>query len=274
MKSNKHLFAFLLSISLSTLLAATTVFTQTQDPGVALQRGYRTGYSDGYMAGYRDTVDSVSRDYLRHDEYSKADRAYNRDYGTIDDYRDGYKQGFESGYDTGYDRRSFEASLPTGLKRRGVPVNDRQTATTEPADTTPTQTVIGTTQTPVKVEQQDETETTAAATTTEAAYQSTKQPIVVIPRDTEMILELQGDLNTEQTREGDKFTAKVVAPSEIAGATIEGRVSKIPKARPHQTPQRDAAHIRPHHSQRQPLEQHERLADRSDAGQGRQHQPR
>ena len=51
--------------------------------------------------------------------------------------------------------------------------------------------------------------------------------MIVIPRDTELILELQDDLNTQQTREGERFTAKVTSPSEIAGATIEGRVTKI-----------------------------------------------
>jgi hypothetical protein len=58
-------------------------------------------------------------------------------------------------------------------------------------------------------------------------YQSNSTPIIIIPRDTELILELQDDINTEQSREGEKFTARVVSPSEIAGATIEGRVAKV-----------------------------------------------
>lgn len=227
MNSKKHISVFLLSIVLSVLSISVASFGQTQDTGIALQRGYRTGYSDGYMAGYRDTIDSVARNYTRHDEYARADRAYSRDYGTLDDYKDGYKQGFESGYDTGYDRRSFEASLPGGLKRRGVPVNDRQMATTPPIDTTPVQTVGSTA--PAKVEPQDESEPVATSTIADVSYQPDRRPIILIPRDTEMILELQQDLNTEQNREGDKFTARVAGPSEIAGATIEGRISKIQK---------------------------------------------
>ena len=229
MRSNKHIFALSLSISLCVLLLSGITFAQAPDPGVALQRGYRTGYSDGYMSGYRDTIDSVARNYTRHDEYSKADRAYNRDYGTLDDYRDGYKQGFESGYDTGYDRRSFEASLPEGLKRRGILVNDRQTATAQTAtETLPAQTVAGTAAT-TKGDQTDEDEPAATATTTDPSSEFARKAIVVIPRDTEMILELQSNLNTEQSYEGEKFTAKVVGPSEIAGATVEGRVSKVLK---------------------------------------------
>lgn len=221
MKSNRVLRAVLLSVSLCSIalpgVLTPSVFAQTAEVNIAIQRGYRTGYSDGYMAGYRDTIDSVAKNYTRHAEYTKADRAFNKDYGTLDDYRDGYQQGFESGYDTGYDRRSFEASLPIGLKRRGVMVGDKQNLASN-TNTTPTQqTVIGT----------DPAISSNSTDTT--AYQATSNTIFVIPRDTELILELQEDLNTEQSREGEKFSAKIVSPSEIAGATVEGRVSKIMK---------------------------------------------
>ncbi len=223
MKSNRVLRAVVLSVSLCSIalpgVFTPSVYAQTAEMNIAIQRGYRTGYSDGYMAGYRDTIDSVARNYARHAEYSKADRAFNKDYGTLDDYRDGYQQGFESGYDTGFDRRSFEASLPTGLKRRGLVVGDKQNLATNTTPTTPPtqQTVIG-----------NDTQTSSNETDT-TAYQASSNTIYVIPRDTELILELQEDLNTEQSREGEKFLAKIVSPSEIAGATVEGRVSKILK---------------------------------------------
>lgn len=211
-----------LSISLFSLtfpaVLTPVVQAQTQEVNIAIQRGYRTGYSDGYMAGYRDSIDSVARLYARHADYTKADRAFNKDYGKIDDYRDGYQQGFESGYDTGYDRRSFEASLPTGLKRRGVIVGDRQNLAVNSTPSNPAQ---------------QSTTTTDPVPATEASdassYQTTAGPTIIIPRETELLLELQDDLNTEQSREGEKFTAKIVSPSELTGATIEGRVSKILK---------------------------------------------
>jgi hypothetical protein len=202
-----------------------TVLGQAQNADFALQRGYRTGYCDGYMAGYRDSINTVPRDYATHDEYSRANRAYSREYGSLDDYRDGYKQGFETGYGTGYDRRSFEASLPTGLKRRGVLVNDRQTASVEPPAQNVTEPAA---QDPPSSDVKQEGDPAPSATITNASYQP-GLPIIVIPRETELILELQNDLNTEQSREGEKFTALVVAPSEINGATIEGRVSKVLK---------------------------------------------
>lgn len=212
MKLSRNLRAIVLSILLSSLalpgVLAPAVSAQTQESGVALQRGFRTGYSDGYMSGYRDTIDSLAKDVTRHTEYLNADRAYSKEYGAVEDYRDGYQQGFESGYATGYDRQSFDANLPTGLKKRGAITAINQTPDTTISNTAAMQ------QTP---------------TINETPTIQSNSAIVVIPRDTELILELQEDLNTEQSREGEKFTAKVVSPSEIAGATIEGRVSKVLK---------------------------------------------
>ncbi|MFN0278188.1 MAG: hypothetical protein ACKVRN_06245 [Pyrinomonadaceae bacterium] len=204
MKDDRNIFAVILSAFLITLVfigfSAVLALAQTQESNAALQRGYRTGYSDGFMSGYKDAIDSQAKDHSRHADYTRADRAYSKDYGSIDDYRDGYQQGFESGYDTGFEKRSFDANLPADLNRRSVPNNQTQTA------------ITGTTQT--------ETSSVPDSSTSGNA-------IIIIPRDTELILELQDDLSTQQSREGTKFTARVAAPSEIAGAVIEGRVSKI-----------------------------------------------
>jgi hypothetical protein len=200
-----------LSILLCTFTSLVPAQTE-QDAMFALQRGYRTGYSDGYMAGYRDVIDTATSDHTRHPEYGKADRAYKKEYGAIEEYRDGYQQGFESGYATGYGRRSFESTLPADLKRRGVTARGDEIATTTTKDTA---TANDTTTTTARVEP--------------IAYKAdiTNGPVIVIPADTEFILELQTDLSTKTSKEGERFTAKVIGPSEIAGATIEGRVSRV-----------------------------------------------
>ena len=38
--------------------------SQTQG-STALERGYRTGYSDGYNAGFKDMADRATRDYQK-----------------------------------------------------------------------------------------------------------------------------------------------------------------------------------------------------------------
>jgi hypothetical protein len=209
---------------------ATPSFAQTADAGIALQRGYRTGYSDGYMAGYRDTIDSVAKHYARHGEYKNADRAFNKEYGSIDDYRDGYQQGFESGYDTGYERRSFESVLPGGLTRRGIR-NAAETKAAEPSDGT---LMADATQTDQADKAPADAATEQGSSDSQPAIQASipvaeSNAVIIIPSETELIVELQNDLNTEKNREGERFTGKVVSPSEIAGATVEGRIAKIQK---------------------------------------------
>ncbi|MBK7934983.1 MAG: hypothetical protein WBO68_07680 [Pyrinomonadaceae bacterium] len=229
MRLSRNLFVVILSLSLSNLalpmLLASNASAQTANLNIALQRGYRTGYSDGYMAGYRDTIDSLAKSFSRHAEYTKADRAYNKDYGTIDEYRDGYQQGFESGYNTGFEKRSFESSLPTDLKRRGAATTAATINNNLAENTTTTssqnQTVIGTTNADLT--------TSVATQTSQSTYQPVSDAVIIIPRDTELMLEMQTDVSTEKSREGDKFTAKIVSPAEIAGATVEGRISKVTK---------------------------------------------
>jgi hypothetical protein len=241
MKLTRSLLALALTFSLSLLSFLTLPINNAvaQEVNAALQRGYRTGYSDGYMAGYRDVIDSAAKDFARHQEYTDASRAYNKDYGSIEDYRDGYRQGFESGYETGFEKRSFDSAVPTGLGRRGEPVQVTPTdaAPAVAAESTVAQPVDAPTTvetTPIQTTSQPESTTPAESSVPsgsiqKVAYQRSDDPMIIIPRDTELILELQEPLDTERSREGDKFTAKVIAPQEIVGAIIEGRVDKIQK---------------------------------------------
>ena len=213
-----------IAISFSLVFVSTLGFSiqkvSAQDSQIALQRGYRTGYSDGYMAGYRDVIEKAARNFQRHDEYVRADRAYAKEYGSMEDYRDGYQQGFEIGYDTGFDKREFDAALPNDLKRRGT-----VTPTTTLESTT---TVEPLTVTASETKETDKVSTTEQKTET-INYVPSSDQTVIIPVDTELIVELSSDINTKQNKEGDKFQARVVSPVELNGAMIEGRISKIQK---------------------------------------------
>jgi hypothetical protein len=240
-------FAQIFSLSLFSFLTLPVQTINAQDARIALQRGYRTGYSDGYMAGYRDVIDNAAKNYARHSEYTKADRAYNKDYGLIEDYRDGYQQGFETGYNTGFEKRSFDATLPNELQKRGIINTDTIAATTTttttvttPTNTTPNNEVIETKPTENTVPENTVSENTTSSTTeqptptiqtrtNEVSYVPTSDSVVVIPTDTELILELIDEISTERSKEGDKFTARIVSPMEINGAIVEGRISKIQK---------------------------------------------
>ena len=224
MKLTRSLLALTVNFSLFLpaifVLQAQTAFGQDSS---ALQRGYRTGYSDGYMAGYRDIIDSLDKSMTRHSEYAAADRAYNKDFGAVEDYRDGYRQGFQKGYETGFEKKAFDSTTPTDLVRKGVSAGLTQTPP-PPSDPVPAQST-----TTEKDQNPPEVSSVTSENETPSAVQkiSYSGDAIVIPKDTEIMLELQSDVTTEATREGEKFTAKVVSPSELEGAIVEGHVEKL-----------------------------------------------
>ncbi len=201
----------IVTVIVAAILMLLIVDSALAQGSTALERGYRTGYSDGYNAGFRDSTDKAARDYQSKEEYQRADRSFNQVWGPIEDYRDGYQQGFEAGYAGGYDHQQFDSTIPTGLKRRqpgdarpqnnGTPENNGS----PPPDTGAPQ-------------------NTPVMSAPPVATSSTN-----IPRNTILNLELLTPLSTDATQPGDRFQAKVTEPSEFSGAIVEGRVSQVKK---------------------------------------------
>src|SRR5215510_8067079 len=107
---------------------------QEQNQVTPLVRGYRTGYSDGYQSGISDAATNAPHEYRNKDEYDRADRAYNPNWGSLDDYRNGYQQGFEVGYDAGYAHKPFDSSIPPDLKPRSENATTQKQVNQSPAD--------------------------------------------------------------------------------------------------------------------------------------------
>lgn len=209
-----------------------SVNAQIQD--AALQRGYRTGYSDGYMGGYRDMLDGQDKAYERHAEYGVADRAFNKEYGSLEDYRDGYRQGFRAGYETGFDKKTFESVIPAGLSRKGVePVLIPAVQNDSPSSadkSVPSDVKTDDAQTVPAVAPADNSAPNASNDPQPVTTKSTFRDdgtIMTIPKDTEIMLELQDDIGTQTTRAGERFTAKIISPMELDGAVVEGHVEKV-----------------------------------------------
>lgn len=184
----------------------------TQNQASALERGYRTGYSDGYNTGYRDIADRATRDYQNKDEYRRADRSYNQVWGPVEDYRDGYQQGFEAGYAAGYDRQLFDSTIPTGLAKRG---------TVDSGPTSPTTSTNSNNNYP-----DPNTIPNNPPDNTNVSGPTNSRPLF-ISRDTILVVELQSNLSTDVSQQGDRFQARVVEPGEFAGAIVEGRVTRV-----------------------------------------------
>jgi hypothetical protein len=174
----------------------------------ALERGYRTGYSDGYQAGFSDSTQRAARDYMNKDEYKRADRAYAASYGALEDYRDGYQQGFESGYGSGYERRGFDSTIPANLSRRGT--DDSQSSAG------------------VSVSTNNNNGSYSNSSSSSSGGGSINTANVnFIPANTVLRVELQTNLSTDTTQRGDHFQARVIEPAEYQDAMIEGHVSRV-----------------------------------------------
>lgn len=174
----------------------------------ALERGFRTGYSDGFSTGSRDVSDHGARDYHSNEDYQRGNRNYNEAWGTAEDYRDGYQQGFEAGYNAGYDRRPFDSSIPAGLSKRGA---------VDPFGGNPPDN-----------SQQSESNNTAPANNGQVSGPGAGP--ISIPRDSVLLVELESSLSTDASQRGDRFQARVVEPREFAGTIVDGRVTRVKRA--------------------------------------------
>jgi hypothetical protein len=212
MKNPRFVVTFFLAVAFVTApLVAAPVKAQdpqTQPQATAIVRGYRTGYSDGYQAGVSDLASNAAREFKNKTEYEHGDRAYNSNYGTLEEYRDGYQQGFEVGYNAGFDRKPFDSSVPADLKRRtedssvGYPTDQNKGG--------------------------DQNKSVDSRSQQPQPTQPTQSPNTdSIPRDTIMRVELLGNLSTEASQIGDRFQVRVIEPKEFEGATIDGRVVNV-----------------------------------------------
>jgi hypothetical protein len=181
---------------------------QQQQQYGALERGWRTGYSDGYQSGWGDSLERRESDFRNKDDYRRGDRAYIAAYGSVDEYRDGYRQGFEAGYGDGYGRRGFNSELPAGGVRPSGDMHAGATGVGNPPR-----------QTAESGDEDDRDDRTAAPSRTSGSNS--------IPSDTVMRIELMNRLSTDVSHRGDRFEARVLEPSEFEGAVIGGRVAEV-----------------------------------------------
>jgi hypothetical protein len=177
-------------------------FAVSQTQSTALERGYRTGYSDGYTAGFKDSSDHAARDYKSKEDYQRADRSFNDVWGPIEDYKDGYQQGFELGYSAAYDHQQFDSTVPSGLRRRqpGSVPDAGVTAQVQTDNGTPSN--------------NPENNSSANAS-------------LGIPRNTVLSLELLTGISTDASQRNDPFKARVVQPAQFAGYIVEGHLSQV-----------------------------------------------
>ncbi len=241
MKTRTALFAVSLALGLSltpasvaprVAQASTDVMNakaspQQQEPYGALERGYRTGYSDGYQTGWSDSLKRATADYRGKADYQRADRAYIAAYGQLEDYRDGYQQGFASGYDSGYSHRGFDSVVPAGgLTRHGATAANDNTTGSDAASVAGNGNGRGGRSSDDQANDESSSSAHGSATSNTSASGSVSTARVV-PANTVLTVELSNRLSTDVSQRGDRFEARVIEPQEFAGAIVSGRISNL-----------------------------------------------
>jgi hypothetical protein len=159
-------------------------------PRTAYERGYAAGYDDGYNAGKNDYDSRFSRNFRQHTLWHEADRGYEARFGPFADYQEGYRWGFEVAYFDGYSGRAYDSRIPPNVARTA-----RWLAlSTGRRDRAPT---------------------------------TIRSPI---PQGASLRIRLETRLTTKTDREGNRFTARVIEPSEYEGAIIQGHIARIERS--------------------------------------------
>jgi hypothetical protein len=213
-------FGFALNVALlGTYVVATAQPTQTRpkivtnDPATyryAYQHGYRAGYEDGFTKGKSDFNEGQPREFASSDAYNRADRGYEARMGTKAEFEESYRTGFELGYNDGFFGRPFTVSLPSNLRTVVIAAVN---ANAPPPPDPPASQGPPPGQRDNNPDRDDK---------------FSRRPIV--PDGIQMKIRLNTEISTKTNREGDKFTAVVLDPSDFAEATVEGHIAALNKS--------------------------------------------
>ena len=223
MKTSRRFSTAALALVMS-FAALSAAFVRTPQAAAqqygALERGYRTGYSDGYQSGWGDQLNGARADHQAKADYQSADRAYIAAYGSLEDYRDGYQQGYEVGYAAGHARQGFNSDLPAGgVTRRGA--SPRQTASNGGSRGG-------------RTDDRQESESVSRGGSSGGNVDPNRGTDVggpsAVPSNVVLTVELSNRLSTDVSQKGDRFEARVVEPQEFAGAVVAGRLAEVQRA--------------------------------------------
>ena len=131
-----------------------------------------------------------NRNFRQHTLYFEADRGYEARFGPFADYQEGYRWGFEVAYLDGYSGRGYDSRIPPNVAQIA------RTLALSPV-------------------QRDRARPTVRS---------------LIPEGALLRIRLETRLTTKTNREGDRFTARAVEPSDYEGAIIQGHIAKIERS--------------------------------------------
>ncbi|MDQ3011444.1 MAG: hypothetical protein M3X11_12155, partial [Acidobacteriota bacterium] len=197
----------------------------------AHQHGYRGGYEDGFVKGKSDVNDNQSHEFANSDAYNRADRTYKQNMGTLPEYQEGYRIGFEMGYNDGFYGRPYSISIPSNLGRVviasvnasgvGSGSNSRSRTADEARDDR---------RDDRRIDDNRRAPEPQEPSRGRVPVSGTSRGTVNIADGVSMKLRLNDQISTKTNREGDRFTAVVLDPSNYADAIVEGHIAKLTKS--------------------------------------------
>ncbi|MGH9856062.1 MAG: hypothetical protein ACREBD_40010, partial [Blastocatellia bacterium] len=229
-------FGFALNVALPGMFISAPAQTTGQRPKIvtndqtayryAYQHGYRAGYEDGFAKGKSDFNENQPREFSSSEAYNRADRGYQVRMGTRAEFEESYRTGFELGYNDGFFARPFTVSIPPNLGRvviaavnaNGAPAQSEPVSEPAPINSNPA---------PSRPRTTDAADVSGSRTDDRPAVRSSSRSQAVIPDGIEMKIRLSSQISTKTNREGDKFTAVVLNPSDYAEAIIEGHIATL-----------------------------------------------
>jgi hypothetical protein len=211
---------------------------KTTAPATPYDKGYQSGYGAGYGQGTTDWGQGVPQDYKRSDAYQNRERAYDQTLGTLEEYRQGHELGFELGYLDGYYGRVRNTVVPSNgaVLAKAAALADAQRAREREAraanrdrDRDSRDNRDGR---DGRSDNRDSRDNRDGRDGRDSRRDSTQTGGVSlnIPNDTQLRLSLTSAITTKTARVGDRFTAKVITPSEYEGATVEGHIATFNKS--------------------------------------------
>ncbi|MBO0722920.1 MAG: hypothetical protein J2P41_18995, partial [Blastocatellia bacterium] len=229
-----------------------SALAQTQRPKIATnstssythayQHGYRAGYEDGFAKGKEDFGAGQPRDFTNNDYYKAADRGYTDDMGTRLEFQESYRIGFEMGHGDGYYGRPYSVTMPTNLGKTVIAAvnaagGDLATERTRPrnADDQRDQNDRDQgdrdrdrdrdrNQNQQQSQQDDRQDRRSSKRGSDSNFSFR------VPDGVEMKIRLTTAIDTRTNRQGDRFTATVIDPSDYADGVVEGYISKLNKS--------------------------------------------
>lgn len=182
----------------------------------AYQHGYKAGYEDGFVKGKSDFNGDVPRDFAASDDYQNADRGYSARLGTLVEFKESYQIGFELGYGDGYFGRPYTINIPVNLNKAVVAAVNASSSGDIASNN-----------------DQSRNEQPRRSDDRLSDDPPRRRPVraaFAVPDGIQMKLRLTTQINTKTNREGDRFTAIVLDPSDYAEAIVEGHIAKLNKS--------------------------------------------